>query len=216
MNVELNGDSLAKAEVLKINSSLAKIHFDNANRFEWIHLGSPRFSTIYRNLVKQKLLDNIIDIKKYNACLSASHDVVVVDLIELDDETAPEASTNDSNGHAQSTLSNLNVKPNQPTKHSCGPSCLDPDESEIDIEKYSAFQRPLLLNWERVGWQRGAGAKKRFYRAPCGVELYSYGAIEDYLIKTDSKLRIDCFVLDAKIMVEKSIHSEADRIIVSN
>lgn len=56
MKVELNGNCQALAKVLQIeNKVLAKIHFEEENRFEWIYLGSPRIFAVCRALIIQKV-----------------------------------------------------------------------------------------------------------------------------------------------------------------
>lgn len=199
LECELNGACRAKAKVVEINSSLAKIHFAEANRFEWIHLASPRFSRIYRKLIKENLLDNMIDLKTYNPCLSAEIDdeVVIVDLIDPDNESESETSSNDDKSHEQSTRHSNGQRPK---KHKCGPKCLRANhkinENNVDIEKYSAFERPLLVGWKRIV------NNQIFYQTPCGIVRRSLESIDKYLKVTDSKLRIDCFNLDANIRVE--------------
>lgn len=56
IKVELNGNCQALAKVLQIEDKiLAKIHFEEENRFEWIYLGSPRIFAICRALIIQKV-----------------------------------------------------------------------------------------------------------------------------------------------------------------
>lgn len=160
----------------------------------------------------ENLLDNMIDLKSYNTCLSADNEVVVVDLIDPGDGTESETISNDSSTHKQSTQ---NVNGKKSSKHTCTPDCLrmndQMNENNTDLGKYSAFERPLLVGWTRVG------IKKVSYRTPCGIVRCSYKDIYEYLDATMSKLRIDCFNLDAKIRIElPKVCSATGKVNVSN
>lgn len=178
IKVELNGNCEALAKVIEIDSMLAKIHFENVNRYEWIYLGSPRIYCICRALIKQKRLDNMIHYKTYTTCLSANDDVVMIDFVETPNKSTEEV------------MPVLTPKCDliMPSKHDCCHLCVRlEDMPQIKIEEYGAFQRPLLTGWKRFG------KEKKFYAAPCGVFLHSLNDVDRFLFLTDSKLRIDCF-----------------------
>lgn len=155
-----------------------------------IFICSPRFSKIYRRHITEKHFDGEIQFKTYQACLSARicDDVTVIDLVEPDDDS-PQSSS-----QSQASL-NINLDSEvddfQPVTHTCGPPCIRENgrvnEDDVDIERYSALQRPMLVGWARLG------KKPKYYRAPCGIDLRSYKDIDKYLAVTNSKLRIDCF-----------------------
>lgn len=191
LQIELNG-KLTVAKILKIDGSLGLFHFEAANRFEWIYLGSLRISNIYRQHIKKKSLDNEIEFKTYQTCLSACDDIAVIDLLEPDDDVQEQQLPLD-------VLSDLNVnrKQQRTVKHDCGPECVrlngKPNEMNTNIERHAALQRPLMIGWSR------SVKKTRYYRTPCGIKLYSYSEIDKYLMKTNSKLRMDCFDLSKSV-----------------
>lgn len=184
LNIELNG-KLQKANVQKIDRILILVHFQKADRFEWIYVGSPRISHIYRELIKRKTLDKYIDIKTYKPCRSA--DVVMIDLI--DDNSNPSnqsavASTSSANGVAIDL-------------HVCSNDCVRGKEDTAKLERYRKTLRPVMAGWE---------INSDYYRTPCGIQLQSINAIEDYLEKTESKLLIEWFDLDKKVIIQVSLN----------
>lgn len=191
LQIEMNG-TFTVAKVKEIDGSLGLFHFEAANRFEWIYLGSPRISNIYREHIKRKSLDNEIEYKTYQTCLSACDDVTVIDLLEPVEEVQEQQLPMD-------VLSDFNANHGQrrTSKHDCGPECVrldgHPNEMNTSIERHAALQRPLM-----VGWLRSV-ARTKFYCTPCGIKLYSYGEIDKYLVKTESKLRMDCFDLSTRV-----------------
>lgn len=178
LKVELNGNCEAMAKVLQVDSMLAQIHFEKENRFEWIYLGSPRISQIYRELVKTKRLDNIIQFKTYNTSLSANDDVVMFDFVHKPDD--------EPNKNYIEPPSVPVIGLTRSTKHDCCHSCVRSEDKFSKIEQYPALLRPILLGWKR-------SLDKRYYVAPCGKSLHSLNDVDKFLFLTDSKLRIDCF-----------------------
>lgn len=165
------------AKVLKIDRILALLHFEKGNRFEWIYLGSPRISQIYRLYIKDKKLDNIIDFETYSTCRTS--DVIMVDSCEQVDG----CEDNTSNGlEPNSNMHQCNGRAAR-KKHNCSHECVR-FEDGLKLENFGLFRRPILCGWER---------HSRFYRTPCGLCLYSDAEINDYLTETKSKLRIDSF-----------------------
>lgn len=207
LQIELNGE-FTVAKILRIDGSLGFFHFEAANRFEWIFLGSPRICNVYRQHIIKKSLDNEIEFKTYQTCLSAADDITVIDLLEPDEEIHEQELPID-------VLSDLNVnrEQNRTMKHECGPKCVRsngrPNEMNTDIERHAALQRPLM-----VGWSRALSNKTRFYRTPCGIKCYSYGEIDKYLMRTESKLRMDCFDLSKTVEI-LTIPTENTKVTVS-
>lgn len=74
-------------------------------------------------------------------------------------------------------------------EHNCSNRCVR-SEMNVNLERTALFRRPILCGWKRTG---------RYYRTPCGVDLYSYQDISKYLTETQSKLRIDSFNLGKTI-----------------
>lgn len=172
-STELNG-ALQIAKVVKVDRILIQIHFEQANRFEWIYVGSPRIKQLYRQLIKGKKLDGIIEFKTYTACRTA--DVVMVDPFEIVQV--------DNDAEVAEAISTINQNDNRTVKeHNCGHECVR-SEDMVNLESFGLFRRPILAGWKR---------STRLYQAPCGLRLCSYADIMDYLMKTKSKLHINCF-----------------------
>lgn len=176
IGVELNG-SVHTANVIKVDRILALIHFEKANRFEWMYVGSPRISQLYRSYVISKKLDRVIEFKTYSAC--RTDDVILVDTRNQHDDQSDRSE--DSAAPLPDSTSNVNDGNGR--RHKCSPACV---LSEIGLkwEHIDSFRRPILCGWKRNG---------QYYRTPCGLNLYSLSDIHKYLAKTGSKLRIDCF-----------------------
>lgn len=139
-------------------------------------------------------MDNYIQYKTYNACLSANDDVVIIDTIDLDDVTA----SNPKNDVSQLS-SNFNVSTlTKHQWHECCHQCVKfEDKINIKLDFYTIFQRPLL-----VGWTRHLNDKKISYQSPCGVIFHKIHDVEIYLMKTDSKLRVDCFEFSKNVIID--------------
>lgn len=183
--VEIDG-SAKMAKIVKIDRILALIHFDEINRFEWIYLGSPRISQIYRLYIKEKKLDSIVDYQTYTACRTA--DVIMVEPFE-------EPLCNDDATLMLQSISNPNQYNGRAIEqHECSHDCVRSEDC-VKLEKSGLFQRPILCGWKR---------RNRFYQTPCGLHLYSYKEIDEYLMETESKLRIDCFDLNKNIDPSKN------------
>lgn len=191
MKVELNGQ-WKKAMIMKIDGSLILIHFKSDKRFEWIYWSSPRIFDIYRQIIVTKnggLFDSLTDLKTYKACLDPNNHIPIVEKIDPREELKHKSERKDSCDdlpHIFTSMNNI-----QPAEHECGPECLflndQKGESNTDIERYGALLRPLITGWARFGKLR------KFYRSPCGVTFRSYRELEDYLMRTNSKLRMNCF-----------------------
>lgn len=195
--MELNGNGEAMAKVLQVDSMLAQIHFENVNRYEWIYLGSPRIISIYRELIKHKRLDNMIEYKTYKTRLSANDDVVMFDFVETLDKSAK-----DPNRNENTPLSKLKMDIVMPPKHDCSHLCVkleDGPEIDIKLKQLSAFQKPLLTDWKVKRFEN----EKKYYVAPCGVSLNTLDAVDKFLFLTDSKLRIDCFDYSQKCEIPR-------------
>lgn len=123
----------------------------------------------------------MIDFKTYNACaIDTSDDVIILDSIDSEPASSVKVASAASLGHGRLT------------PHECSPSCVEyEDTANLNLDQYTAFQRPIVAGWHRFG----SGASPRYYRTPCLRYLYSMGQIDEYLLKTNSKLRIDCFDL---------------------
>lgn len=193
--VEING-SVKMAKVVQIDHILALIHFEEINRYEWIYVGSPRVSQIFRLYVKEKKLDNIINFQTYTACRTA--DVIMVDPFEQPDDRCednatfePISTVNQCNGHAVKELD-------------CSHDCVRSEDS-VKLKQIGLFRRPILCGWKR---------HSRSYQTPCGLNLHSYQEIGEYLMATKSKLRIDCFDFSRNIDPSKD-GSQAIKSIVS-
>lgn len=174
--VELNG-TIQKAKVVELDRILIKVHFEEANRFEWIYSGSPRIPKIYRLHLLEKRLDGIIDIQTYPLC--RTDDLIFLDTCDQIDGTVAQASA---------TTSTMNQCNNHTvTRHKCSPECVR-SEDGVDLEKIALFRRPIVCGWKRTNVRYG-----RMYQAPCGFEMKSIPEVMDYLTRTESKLRIDSF-----------------------
>lgn len=78
-----------------------------------------------------------------------------------------------------------------PRSHNCSNACVK-KETTIQLNKLSLFHRPLAIGFQHLT----AGNKTVAYKSPCGRMLVTYNAIQKYLIKTNSMLRIDSFTLE--------------------
>lgn len=185
-SIEMNGNRNAKAVIQKIDTLMALVYFEEVKRYEWIYLGSPRIFQVFRELIKTKALDKMIQYKTYKTCRSANDDVVVIDSFEPDDEQNKKPVHKvDETVPLPAVTNNLKFG-----KHKCNHKCVSlEDDSRIQLEKYPTFQRPLLTGWFRLG------KTHRFYKTPCGLYLHRFNDIAQYLLDTDSKLRIDSFEL---------------------
>ncbi|XP_031638664.1 histone-lysine N-methyltransferase met-2-like [Contarinia nasturtii] len=177
LKVELNGSN-ENAKVLKVEHSLAHIYFEKQNRYEWIYLGSPRITRVYRELIKQKKLDDLIDFKTFKTCLSAADDIVLIDPVDEPEETNVEI---DEIGPATASRATK-----APKTHKCSHECVQ-FEDKIKLGDYSILQRPFA-----TGWHRNVN-KKVIYRAPCGLSLQNIKSVHKYLTNTDSKLNVNSF-----------------------
>lgn len=201
VEVELNG-VLERAEVIKVDNWLAKIYFESSRRYEWIYLGSPRISIIYRSLIRKKRLDHFINIKKYSTCLSANDDIVAIDVVEANGTLERPLSV--KNFHLQKATNSpaLVKSPGMHNQHKCSHECVRHEDS-CDFKKiasHSVYQRPLIMHW-KILRKGNRSNQKKFYQTPCGIDLYSLNDIDKYLAKTDSKLRIDWFDLNKNIKI---------------
>lgn len=174
--VEIDG-SVKMAKVVQVDRILALIHFDEINRFEWIYLGSPRISQIFRMYIKEKKLDSIIDFQTYTACRTA--EVIIIHPYEPPDDRCDDDATRIIEPiSAMNQYNGLAVK-----EHICSHDCVRLEDT-VKLKKIGLFRRPILCGWVR---------HSRFYQTPCGLNLHSYQEIDDYLMETESKLQINCF-----------------------
>lgn len=172
IQVELDG-AIKDAKVLKVNRILAQIHFPDANRFEWIYLGSPRILKVYRNLILSKSLDEIIEFRTFKPCRSA--DVVAIDVFEQQE-------TNNDSADDHSMPSTSSSASTASESHECNNECVR-EEANAKVNDSDPHVRPIFAGWLQS------------YRTPCGLYLQSIHEIEAYLAKTQSKLTIGCFDL---------------------
>lgn len=141
VKVELNRD-IIQGEVKEINGFLAKIHFIEKNRFEWIFLGSPRIYKVYRHYISIGAFDKLIKFKTYKPCLSAHDEFVKIDLIEPVDKFESK--------QISEALTTANMNVNKLKNHKCTKSCIDQeDEKRKNLKICSALQRPLITGWKR-------------------------------------------------------------------
>lgn len=131
--------------------------------------------------MKLKRLDNLINYKIYNACITGtSDDVIILDSVE----SKPMGTTSET--IASIPLSRVV----RSSPHEYSHICVEyEDKAGWNLNEYTAFQSPILAGWHRFG----SGASQRYYRTPCMRYLHTIGQIDEYLLKTNSKLRIDCF-----------------------
>lgn len=186
--VELDG-SWVNASIVEIdrNLSLAQFCFmrdSQPDRFEWLYLGSPRIEKIWRQIIRKKLLDRTLDFS-----------VLEEDDEDDDDECVPIhrlPSTNQIN-RLQREVAPISNGENLGKNHECSHDCVkDEDGIDFDVEGLSLFHRPLAIGFKKISTGRVC------FMAPCGRKLNTYQQIRDYLMKTNSKLRIDSFPLHRK------------------
>lgn len=195
-SIELNGNIKVRAKFVKVDALLGFVHFEEANQFEWIYLGSPRISQLFRALIKAKSVDKIIDYKTYNTCLSIDNDNEVIETIDLIDDD----STDD-----ESLLFQAITSRTVSLKHKCSHKCVElKNGKQRQLQKFSALQRPLLTGWKRLG------RIHRYYTAPCGKNLKTMYNIDQFLLKTNSKLRIDSFDLSKNCIIHKETVNDVD------
>lgn len=179
-SVELNGNWVL-AEVNKIELPLAQFCFMQDNqpdRYEWLYLGSPRIEKVWRRLIAKKLLDKLLDFEYVEENANENdHDCMIIERC-----TTRAAQTAD--------LAPISNGVELPKNHECNHDCVWLEERNPPIESYSLFHRPLAVGFKRIDKNP---AKRPFYIAPCGLRLTCYDAIRTYLLKTNSKLRIDSF-----------------------
>ncbi|XP_064635526.1 histone-lysine N-methyltransferase eggless-like isoform X2 [Lineus longissimus] len=87
------------------------------------------------------------------------------------------------------------------TKHRCGRDCVRDEDDPFKFKGQNPLLIPMLCGWERhIAKVRasGGGTSKRhvYYRAPCGRTLRLIEEVDEYLIRTDSKVTIDWFCYD--------------------
>lgn len=122
-------------------------------------------------------MDNFIDFETYSACRTA--DVIMVD--PCDQQNDPHEDNSTTMIRPYSAMFPIDGR--EAKEHTCGHYCVR-SEFNVNLTKISLFRRPIVCGWKRNG---------RYYRTPCGLDLYSYRDIAEYLAKTQSKLRIDSF-----------------------
>lgn len=133
------------------------------------------------------------------ACLRATNDIPAIKTIKKLEKPNLEESnelgkTRRSESQAHSYGHSSKYEPEDADDHECDPDCLSLNEQTDKIEKYTALMRPGM-----VGWTRNIDKERSYYCTPCGKNLRTYNDIHKYLVKTNSKLRIDCFELNPKI-----------------
>lgn len=191
---------------MKTDHILALIKFEEVNRFEWIYLGSPRISQVFRLYVKEKKLDNVISFRTYTACRTA--DVIMIEPSSSPNDRQGDRCENNNTNMFEyfSALNHCNHSNGRGVKqHDCSHDCVQFEDS-VNLTKCALFRRPILCGWKRLD---------RNYQAPCGLDLFSYQEIDEYLTETSSKLRIDSFDLSRDIDPTKSYNSNVVKINVS-
>lgn len=184
IKVELNG-VYENAVVQKVDAYVAQIHFINAKRFEWIYLGSPRISEMYRKLVKKSKLDNLIRFKRYMPFQSARDDILLIDTTRSDPVATPQLASDV-----------------RPPKNAAENSSAQ--QVALKIQSTDAFQRPMLMGWSRKG------KDNIFYKTPDGSRcLHTLKEIDEYLARSNSELRIDCFDLSKIDVPDPSVNALA-------
>lgn len=190
IKVKLNG-VYESAIVTRVDACVAQIRFINAQRFEWIHMGSSHVFEIYHKLVKNSGLDNLIKFRKYMPSQTANTDIVLVETAVSEPLAVPQNA--------------LEVRaPNAVASAKNSPAL----RGDINIESVDAFQRPMLMGWSRKG------NDNIFYRAPCESSsgsryFHTLKEIDDYLAESGSELRIDCFDLSRIHVPEPSMNTLA-------
>lgn len=212
--IELAG-SVRMAQIEKIDHILALIKFEEVNRYEWIYLGSPRISQLFRLYVREKKLDSIMDFRTYTACRTA-------DVIMIEPSSSDQQRDDATNMHEHLSAMNRSNQVNYSNgraaeQHDCSHECVR-FEDGVNLTKFVSFRRPILCGefffrshiWNFFtftiiipGWERFG----RSYRTPCKLNLDSYEDICDYLEETQSKLRIDCFDFSRDVDPSKSYGS---------
>lgn len=168
---------------MEIDLPLAQFRFMQdlqSDRYEWLYLGSPRIEQVWRKLIEKKLLDNVLNFEFIEEDSSNSNDeCVMIERCTL--EMRPTRRFNEaliSNGVESAK------------NHECNHHCVWLEDIK-PIETFSLFHRPLA-----VGFKRHIDKKQPFYTSPCGRRLTTYQIIRTYLLKINSKLRIDSFSLE--------------------
>lgn len=175
--IELNGEWV-NGSIVTLDPNLPLAQFslmrDNQpDRFEWLYLGSPRILEVWRNIIREKQLDGML-----------KFDGLKVNPIDEDCILFENVPSTDRVTYARDEEAPISIG-NDFVNHECSHECVKIEDS-TDIEKFSLFHRPLSVGFKR---------DQTKYKAPCGLPLKKYGSIRDYLMKTDSKLRLDSFAL---------------------
>lgn len=181
---------------------LSQFCFIDDNRYEYIYLGSPRIAQIWRRLVKEKLVDTVIDFKfQIKEDLKDIDDCIIINPLPTPRRKFRPTKVRE-NRHPFASIRT----PIDCPDHQCHAGCLQ--EDRVLIEKYSLFHRPLAVGFKRIQgkadgqiWQW----KKPYYLSPCNIKLTSINTIRNYLITTGSKLRIDSFSLDHNFEASENV-----------
>lgn len=144
IEVELKGE-IETAQVLKIDNQLAMIHFERARRVEWIYLGSPRISAVFKHLIKNKSIDDMIDYRTYSTIAHIDDDIILIEPKNPPNQPSIQPSLN------ATILQGPANPPRAHDGHDCSHLCIR-SEGTFDfklIENLDAFRRPLLLGWKK-------------------------------------------------------------------
>lgn len=145
IEVELKGE-MEMAQVLKIDNQLAMIYFERAKRVEWIYLGSPRISAVFKHLIKSKSIDDMIEYRTYSTIAHIDDDIILIE---------PKIQLNQPSIHPSLNTTILRGPAGPPRTHDghdCSHLCIQSEDTfDFKVMKnLDAFQRPLLLGWKRI------------------------------------------------------------------
>lgn len=166
------------------------------NRYEWIYTGSPRLKKIWKYMTKAKglwiynpeadtslteLSSGSEDDEEYPMpAIPLCPDNAIVDAIQKTIHLNP-----------SNIVPTYRAPPKHPRRHTCNSECVQAGENHPAILEYAPLDRPLLS-----GWRRKQLSGKIEYTTPCGRLYKRINAILGYLMKTNSRLTIDCFSLE--------------------
>lgn len=186
---------MAKVKAIDpIQPNLVKFYFEAENYGEWLYIGSPRISRIWKHIYKAE-----------SRVLYDPNETCVVVSSDSEDEghewQPPKQKPLDVPRKITRKLTNLKPKPpniRSPKKlirHRCSNNCVYYEQLLYErIFGYDPLTRPLASGWRRRIQNNGV-----IYMAPCGRLFQSIDTTHKYLIKTESELSIDCFTFDRKV-----------------
>ncbi|XP_035702151.1 histone-lysine N-methyltransferase SETDB1 isoform X1 [Folsomia candida] len=208
------------ARVTELDCSLAKMHFENDGRWEWIYRGCTRFSPLFEKYTRQrqrKIARQSTSALTYHESYQQSKDGDDwVPSHGRKKRTEPTPGTSASAlekqhgdikrltrfdyGEFEGTIAKRAIPSDAPltkeySPHVCDHSCVyEYDDSNPEYKKIGPLTLPLHFGFTREIAE--SPYRSIYYRGPCGLRLHDMEEMYDYLTQTKCQIQIDHFCFD--------------------